>query len=1100
MNPSGPGVARSGKLPPAAWRVVLATAAAYLLAGVLALQVALPPSYASPLYPAAGIALATVLVYGRPALLGVLLGALGTGVLTALPQQEHGLALWLVPPIISLAALLQALASSALVWRNVPQPLSLGEPMDVVRFCVLGALVGCLVGATVATGLLSLGGLLQPGQRTMTWWTWWAGDALGVLITAPIVLALVGRPRDDWVPRRITVALPLLVTSVLLAAGTLLVVRWDAQRIRTVFDRDAVVAITGLQAKLDRAHDALEAMRGLFLGSDDVSSAEFRLASAPWLTTDNSIQALGFSQRIDRSDQAGFEARTAAQDGVPLRVFDRPVASGEAASPPGPDMVVIRHIEPMAGNAAARGVNALSIAAAREAIERSAALDQAWATAPFRLTQGPQRASGVVLYRAIYSSDIGGGAAGATGEPASSQRRARLRGVVFATLRTEQLVAAARAAAPRYLHWCLTDDNATAGQPLLAGSPGCNQPGKAAPAPSAVADLLLSTPPLAVKHRLLVAGRSWSLTLSAEQTDVPDVGHSNARVFSAVGLSSAALLTVLLLTLSGRTRRIEVAVAERTSDLQREVAERERTASALRDSERQLRNIFDHAPAGIVYADLEGRVRAVNPRMCAMLGQDAEVLTQQQDLAAIAVAEDRAEMTAELRRLLRGELQHVQRRLRLRHRDGSVLWAETHWSLLRDLQGHPKWLLAVAEDITERLKRQEAEQGRQLAESANRAKNEFLSRMSHELRTPLNAMLGFAQLLELDRQHPLTTHQAVWVAQILQAGWHLLEMINDTLDLSRIEAGVLRLEARPVDLAPLVQQCVDMLAPQAAAQQISITVRLGPGATDVQGDATRLRQVLTNLLSNAVKYNLPGGQVLVTSERTPDQQVQLRVHDTGVGLSAEQLAQLFQPFNRLGRERGSTEGTGIGLVISRRLAELMGGGLDATSTEGQGATFILQLPAAVREALPPQAAPAHAALQDGYRHRHVQYIEDNETNIEVMRGILLQRPQVRLTVSMTAADGLAAVHRDPPDLLLLDLHLPDGDGIDLLRQLKADARTVDLPVLVLSADATPTRVSDALAAGALQYLTKPLNVEALLALIDSLLDEVDTRSGELSAR
>ncbi len=416
-------------------------------------------------------------------------------------------------------------------------------------------------------------------------------------------------------------------------------------------------------------------------------------------------------------------------------------------------------------------------------------------------------------------------------------------------------------------------------------------------------------------------------------------------------------------------------------------------------------------------------------------------------------------------------------------------------SVLRDTDGRPLRLVGVFEDITERLRLREAERARDSAEAASRAKSEFVSRMSHELRTPLNAMLGFAQLLELDRKPPLAAHQHEWTAQIQQAGWHLLHMINDTLDLSRIESGHIKLEIANVDLGALVSGTVAMMQPGAAKRRIRIASALDPAAAAVRGDATRVKQIVTNLLSNAVKYNVDDGQVHVTSWAEGRDHVALAVQDTGLGMSAEQLQALFQPFNRLGREHGGTEGTGIGLVISRRLAELMGGRLEAQSQPGQGSTFVLTLPRAALSEAPHTRTSRPDVLNDEYRRRIVHYVEDNETNAEVMRGILARRPQVELQVSTTGLDGLAALRLQPPSLILLDMHLPDIDGLELLRHVKADSALAAIPVIVLSADATAARIDQAFAEGASEYVTKPVNVAGFLALIDRTLAEQDTMFG-----
>ena len=1047
----------------------LGAALAYWLAGRLSLLLAIPPGYASPIYPAAGIALAVVLVYGWRALPGILLGSAVMNASVSAPSEAaKGLAL-AMPLISALGATTQAALGAWLMRRRHPGPLQLAEPREVASFFLLGAALACTLNATLSTLCLSAAGAVPPEARAFTWWTWWGGDTLGVLIGTPIALTLIGQPRAEWAARRIPVALPLLLTTALLVAGTLLVARWDTQRARNLFDGDAAAASASMSAHLNQALYALEALHGLHIGSEVVDQAEMQLASAPWLALPINLQALGYSQRIPRRSIAAFEAAVSRESGQPYRVFERsPLAAQDD------DVVAIRHLEPRAGNATALGVNAMSITAARDAIQRAVNSDAPAATDGFRLTQESGNQTGVVIYRALYRRGPG------LPPPAqATERQLAFSAVVFVTLRMQQSAEAAMREVPPYLAWCLLDSRPGSPQPHLAGPTGCE-----------------ASPPkgLVQVRKIDLGGRQWALRLSADPAAVPDAGYVNAWLFSSAGLLATAMLAALLLTVTGRTRRIEAAVAARTQDLQREVLERQRTEAALRESEQRFRSIVDHAPVGMAFADLQGRLREANPKLREMLGFGAEALSAQ-SIGELAHEDDRAAIELDLRRLLRDELPEMQRHTRLRHRDGQTLWVRTHWSLLRGPVAGQDRLVAVIEDITEQAKREEAEQGRQRAEAANQAKNDFLSRMSHELRTPLNAMLGFAQLLDLDRQPAPAPHQKGWIAQILKAGWHLLEMINDTLDLSRIDAGMMRLSLGPVALDPLVAHCMAMAGPAAAQRQLALQVQLDAGAGHVLGDETRIKQVISNLLSNAIKYNQPGGRVALSSHRLPGQRLQIRVLDTGLGLTPSQQAELFQPFNRLGREASQTEGTGIGLVISRRLAELMGGDLQVESRAGQGCTFVFTLPLAEPTAdTLPLANPPSPAAPAGRAYK-VHYIEDNETNVEVMRGVLGLRPQVALTVSVLGLDGLQAVRRERPDVILLDMHLPDVDGLELLHQLQRDSDLAAIPVVVVSADATAGRMAQVLAAGARHYLTKPVELLPFLAVLDALLDARPSQLG-----
>jgi signal transduction histidine kinase/ActR/RegA family two-component response regulator len=421
-------------------------------------------------------------------------------------------------------------------------------------------------------------------------------------------------------------------------------------------------------------------------------------------------------------------------------------------------------------------------------------------------------------------------------------------------------------------------------------------------------------------------------------------------------------------------------------------------------------------------------------------------------------------------------------------KDGTVVNVHVRMALGHDEPGEPAYAVAVTEDITERVRLRESERARLVAEEATRAKDDFLSRMSHELRTPLNGILGFAQVLLGNPADPLSMQQRGRIEHIETAGWHLLAMIDDLLDLSRIEAGTVRLSLEPIALDLLVQETVSMLSSAAAEQNVTVHVEIDAGGNRVLADGTRLKQVLANLVSNAIKYNWDGGAVAITARSGDRDEVVITVSDTGQGMSPLQLSELFQPFNRLGRDSGPMPGTGIGLVVTRKLIELMHGRIDVGSVEGRGSTFAVTLPAAHSD---PVVRPAGARQTDDaaqYGSKRVAYIEDNLLNAEVMRAILSARPQIRLEIYTRAADGLAAIRRRPFDLLLLDMSLPDARGIEVLRSLKDDPTTQAMPVIVVSADTVSDHLREALRVGALSYIAKPIERALALEKIDRALE------------
>lgn len=404
----------------------------------------------------------------------------------------------------------------------------------------------------------------------------------------------------------------------------------------------------------------------------------------------------------------------------------------------------------------------------------------------------------------------------------------------------------------------------------------------------------------------------------------------------------------------------------------------------------------------------------------------------------------------------------------------------------RKLQG----VFAAARDVTERIQaEQERESAREEADRANRAKSEFLSRMSHELRTPLNAVLGFAQLLELDH---LTPEQREGTGEILKAAKHLLELIDEVLDISRIEAGRLRLSLEPVDAVHAVEECISLLRPQ--AEQEAVTLTLEPqGAPErsayVTADRQRLKQVLLNLISNGVKYNRQHGSVRISIDQTEQgRRISIDVTDTGRGIPAEQMEQLFAPFERLAAKGSSIEGTGLGLALSRPLVEAMGGTISVTSEPGTGSTFSVELAAAddagVLPEDPDRSQEDFAATFATSTPRTILYIEDNLSNLKLVERVISRRPGYVLMSAMQGGIGVTLARDHLPDLILLDLDLPDIRGEEVLGRLRSDPRTATLPVVVISAEATSDQRSRLMGAGARDFISKPISIDRLLRIVD----------------
>ena len=391
------------------------------------------------------------------------------------------------------------------------------------------------------------------------------------------------------------------------------------------------------------------------------------------------------------------------------------------------------------------------------------------------------------------------------------------------------------------------------------------------------------------------------------------------------------------------------------------------------------------------------------------------------------------------------------------------------------------------------------------ARKANQAKSAFLSSMSHELRTPLNAILGFAQILTSESLPTTEAQKKEFASHILKSGRHLLTLINEILDLAKVESGTITLSMEPVALGEILTECQTMIEPLAAARGIRVLfpqqAQLDQNHAVLLADRTRLKQVLLNLLSNAIKYNRDAGAVVLGCQQVSRERLRISVQDTGMGLRPDQLDSLFQPFNRLGQEAGAQEGTGIGLVVTRRLVELMNGTIEVTSSPGVGSVFTIELgttlPQAAQAGGFDTAAPALAADEGGAPHL-LLYVEDNPANLKLVEEIVRFRPDLRLMAAGDGPLGLSLARAHHPEIILMDLNLPGMSGLDVLAQLQREPALRDIPVIALTANAMPRDIERGIAAGFTRYLTKPIDIDKFNEAIDLTLAQLRARKGAAS--
>ncbi|MCC6072538.1 PAS domain S-box protein [Massilia sp. GCM10020059] len=517
----------------------------------------------------------------------------------------------------------------------------------------------------------------------------------------------------------------------------------------------------------------------------------------------------------------------------------------------------------------------------------------------------------------------------------------------------------------------------------------------------------------------------------------------------------------------------------------------------LRDQQFYTRSLIESNIDPLITTDLRGIISDVNHQMEMLTGRTRDELIGApfKNCFTEPLRADEA-----ISRVLR-ESKVTNYELTALARDGKETVVSYNATTFHDRDRRVQGVFAAARDVTERKHFEHALQetnvalqaAREAAEKANRAKSEFLSSMSHELRTPLNAVLGFAQLMASEVPAP-AAHQQRSIDQILKGGWYLLRLINEILDLAMIESGKVTMSQEAMSMSDVLQDCKGMIEPQATKRGIALTFPKFDNIIYVHADRTRVKQVMINLLSNAIKYNGSGGSVIVQCVVSGKDRIRISVKDTGVGLSSTQLEQLFQPFNRLGQQDSGEEGTGIGLVVTKQLVELMGGLIGVESAVGVGTVFWVELAAATAPALALENIDEvslerrPAVARDLGDQPTLLYVEDNPANLALVEQLIARRGDVKLLTAIDGHLGIELARTYLPDAILMDINLPGISGYGALKILQEDPLTSHIPVLALSANAVPRDIEKGLEAGFFRYLTKPIRVREFMDALDVALE------------
>ena len=905
---------------------VLFLAAAYVFSGWLGSLLAVPPGYATAVFPAAGVALAALLLYGAPLAPGVWLGSFAMNLAIGYQGSGHVTSTnAALAATIAIGSTAQALAGVWLIRRAIGFPNPLDREKDIGLFLLLGGPLSCLVSATTGVTSLQLYGVIAPHQYLHNWVVWWVGDAIGVVVTTPLLLAILGKPRPAWRPRRTALVLPPIVLVAASVVLFLLASRWEQDRLRVAFHQRADTVTGNLQTGVGGYVQFLHAIERFFVTSGTVERHKFHQFVQTALRDFPGLATLSWNPRVRDAERASFEAAVRREGYPDFRILERDAQGQLRPATRRDEYIVVTYIEPYAGNEAALGYDIASDARRRAAIERARDSGATAATRRIRLVQEPGEQWGILLLQPVYRD-------GEVLNDAESRRRA-LQGFATGVLRMSSIVRAALPSADRQdMLLRILDESAPQSERTLYEI----NAGVAAPAAEA----------LRYNHVFEAAGRSYRIVALPTPAYLAARPALVAWSVLAASLVFCALLEAFLLFVTGRAAHVARLVEERTRELR---DSRERLALAIEGSNQALFD-WDVVTGKVVLGEQWSRMIG---------GGHGTLVTTIKDFLSLVHPDDLAQARRQGAELVRGQRSFYHVEHRVRSETGGWLWVSSRAKVVeRDAAGRATRVAGTNVDITE-------------LKEIERLKNGFIATVSHELRTPLNAIIGVTEILIDDARELKREEELEPLERVLRAGRHLLALINDILDLSKIEAGKMELYFDSFPIATLVEDVVKTIQPMAQKNGNELVVNCSGDIGTMYADQTRVRQALLNLVSNANKFT-ERGKVTISASRAAEDGgawITLAVTDTGIGMTPELMGRLFQEFVQgeatTIRRYG---GTGLGLVISQRFCQMMGGGITVESELGRGSTFTIRLPAEVLAAQPvPPARRAQAPQAAGAR-------------------------------------------------------------------------------------------------------------------------------------
>lgn len=1080
----------------ASWLVSAAcVAAVYFLTGRLALLLAIPPGYASAIFPAAGVALAGLLMFGYRAWPGVLLGSFLINVWTSVDAEGASLRAYLLPICIGLGASCQAILACWLVRRFVRFPNQLENELDIAKFLALGGPVSCLVSPTLGVSSLVVGKVVEPADFSFSWFTWWVGDSIGVLLFAPLVL--IWSSPTISIQRKITITMPMALACAVVVGIFLSTSGLEQRRFLLEFEKQTDRLAQQFKKYFSGYVDILYSIRGLREGSASVDRNEFRDFTQPIFTRHPGIQALSWVKIISGEERGALE-EAARRDGMAdfvVKEYNKDGALVPAAQREG--YSVVYYIEPYEKNEAALGFDLASLpvraAVLRQAIEENKPVG----TGPTRLIQETGTQTGLVVYLPFYRK----GAPTSTAE----ERATNLEGFIAAVFRVQDMIDSTfKGFSDPGVAVRLLDENAPAHESVMYDSRLTSE----------ATEESNKRPSRTIK--LSMAGRPCRLEFFARPEYITSNRSLQAWGILAGGLLFSSLLGAFMLVLTGRTAALEV-----------EVNERKRAEEAAQESNARTSAIMESALDCILTFDEQNRITEFNPAAEKVFGYTRSEVLGEDLVETLLPPSQRERHRRGMAHSLANNEQPLGKRVELLAIRKNGVEFPIELSITRVSQVKPPLFTAFIRDISERrewehrllqahnelerrvddrtselrrandalqrefqereLAKEELQVAKEIAEAANRAKSDFLANMSHEIRTPLNGVIGSLGLL-LDTS--LSAPQRDLARMASASGESLLVLVNDILDFSKIEAGKLNLESVPLDLFVLVKDLVSIMELKAKEKGLYLSLRFAPEAPrNLMGDPGRIRQVLANLIDNAIKFTHQGRIVVhveILGRGSNGVEVRFRVEDTGIGIPQEHLNDIFQKFTQA--DASATRrygGTGLGLAICQQLVELMGGEVGITSTVGEGTKIWFNLLLPMQAAVPVAREPVESStdstapkvvLSEVPQQPRVLVAEDNATNRRIAT-LVLQDLGCRVDLAGSGKEAVKLVELYQYDLIFMDCQMPEVDGFEATALIRAlpDASRRAIPIVAVTAQAMDGDRERCLRAGMDHYISKPLH-------------------------